>query len=409
MMKKEKKVFLALPVLNESNALPKLIECLEKQAYTHFELVVCVNNYNLWWDDPEKVDHCFDNEKSIKFLRTINEIEAKVIDKSSPGLGWAVKKGGVGWARKIAMDYINSVANEKDLIVSIDADTYYPPDYLHKVVEAFDENPFLDGISIPYYHKLQNDETDRLILRYEIYMRYYLINLIRINNPYAFTALGSAMACTIKSYRKTGGLTPVKSGEDFYFLQKLVKVGQLGIWADTMAYPSARLSDRVDFGTGPALIKGQKGDWNSYPIYQYNSFDQVGRTFNLFRSLFYKDVSTPMDTFFTNIFNEEKFWIALRNNYTDEKNFVKACVRKVDGLRILQFLKYLHSDINKTDEENLISFLTHFYSDSQTLEFLNNNPVLSFETTPVQILLDLRDLLFKKEMELRDKTSKLTK
>jgi len=408
-MKKEKKVYLALPVLNEFNALPKLIKSLEKQTCKRFELVVCVNNYNHWWDDPAKVDQCLDNEKSIKFLRTINEIETKVIDKSSPGLGWSAKKGGVGWARKIAMDYINSVATENDLIVSFDADTFYPDDYLHKVVKAFEENPFLDGISIPYYHKLENDETDRLILRYEIYMRYYLINLIRINNPYAFTALGSAMACTIKSYRKAGGLTPVKSGEDFYFLQKLVKIGRLGIWADTIAYPSARLSDRVDFGTGPALIKGQKGDWNSYPIYHYKSFDQVGKTFFLFKNLFYKDLNTPMDTFFTKIFNGEKFWIALRNNYKDEENFVKACVRKVDGLRILQFLKYLHSDKNKTDEENLISFLRHFYSDSKTSEFLNNNPDFSFETTPVQILQGLRDLLFKKEMELRDETRKFTK
>ena len=78
------------------------------------------------------------------------------------------------------------------------------------------------GLAVPYYHKLIGDATDRLILRYEIYMRCYLINLLRIQNPYAFTALGSAMAVTVRAYRKAGGLTPVKSGEDFYFLQNLI-------------------------------------------------------------------------------------------------------------------------------------------------------------------------------------------
>ena len=116
------------------------------------------------------------------------------------------------------------------------------------------------GLAIPYYHKLiGNPVNDRLILRYEIYMRHYLLNMLEIGNPYAFTAIGSAMAAKVSAYRKVGGLAPVKSGEDFYFIQKLKKNGKVGNWCETTAFPSSRFSNRVIFGTGRALIKGNAG------------------------------------------------------------------------------------------------------------------------------------------------------
>lgn len=400
-MNVEKKIFLALPVLNESKILPALIKCLENQDYKNFELVVCVNNYNSWWDHPEKVDYCFDNQKSIDYLKKIEDFPITVIDRSSKTLGWPQKKGGVGWARKVGMDSISSSAKDDDLIVSIDADTFYPPDYLSSLVKAFDENPRLDGIAIPYLHKMADHETARLILHYEIYMRYYLLNLLRIENPYAFTALGSAMAVTVKAYRKAGGLTPVKSGEDFYFLQKLVKIGQLGLWANTIAYPSSRLSDRVLFGTGPALLKGQNGDWNSYPIYSYKSFDKIRDTFQLFGKLFSEELKTPMDEFLVSIFKEDNAWLALRQNYKDEGNFVKACISKVDGLRLLQFLRKQQESIHKSDEECLLDFLEEFHKDETTKKFLSNNRDFSFTNSSIEALKQLREILFEKEMKLR--------
>lgn len=400
-MNVEKKIFLALPVLNESKVLPELVKCLESQNYRNFELVVCVNNYDHWWDDPLKVDQCFDNLKSIDFLKKIMEFPVTVIDRSSRTFGWPQKKGGVGWARKVAMDFIAASAHDDDLIVCMDADTFYPADYLSALVKSFSEKPGMDGIAIPYFHTLENEKTDRLILRYEIYMRYYLLNLIRIGNPYAFTALGSAMAVTVKAYRKTGGLTPVKSGEDFYFLQKLVKIGQLGLWADTVAYPSSRLSDRVLFGTGPALIKGQKGDWNSYPIYYHKSFDQIESTFSLFGKLYQTDVKTPMDSFFTIAFKKENSWMALRQNYKDEGNFIKACIRKVDGLRILQFLRKQQESHSMSDEECLSTYLTKFHRDKSTRVFLEKHNEFSFANSPLDALKQLREILFEKEMKLR--------
>jgi glycosyltransferase involved in cell wall biosynthesis len=394
---KHPRIYIALPILNEFENLPSLIECLKNQSLEEFELVVCVNQYDSWWENKDKYAQCLNNQESIQYLNAQNDFEISLIDRSSKGKGWPEKRGGVGWARKTAMDYINHIADRNDFIVSIDADTYYPPDYLQSIINTFHNNAEITGINLPYYHRLTGGETDALILRYEIYMRNYLLNMLRIENPYAFTALGSAMAVTIWAYRKIGGITPVKSGEDFYFLQKLVKTGKLGIWTDTIAYPSPRFSDRVLFGTGPALIKGNNGDWNSYPLYESELFELVNNTYEKFSELFENNIPTPMDEFLMKQFNSHDIWTTLRTNYKDRENFIKACKTKVDGLRILQFLKQKTStnliSPGKNDQE-FKSVLLKLFSDFK----LDKNE--SFESS----LIHTRDYLFQKELIQRKKT-----
>ncbi len=227
------------------------------------------------------------------------------------------------------------------------------------------------ALSVPYYHELTGDEEkDRAILRYEIYMRYYAINLRRIGSTYSFTAIGSAMALPVKSYRAIGGMTPHKSGEDFYFLQKLRKFGPVLTWNKEKVYPEARYSDRVFFGTGPAMIKGREGDWSSYPIYPFELFDEIRETYDLLPDLFLKDVFTPMDDFIEEKFANQNIWQPLRENFKTREQFVKACHHKIDGLRILQFLKWRNSNSVHSDEENLARWFEKFHPQNlKQLEF----------------------------------------
>jgi hypothetical protein len=209
------------------------------------------------------------------------------------------------------------------------------------------------------------------------------------------------MAFPVWAYKKVGGMTPVMSGEDFYFLQKLKKSGELGIWANTVAYPSPRFSDRVNFGTGPALIKGETGDWDSYPFYAPDLFDKVEQTFNLFPDLFLEDIETPMDGFLKTQFKDINIWKPLRENYKDVDNFVKACTNKVDGLRVLQFLKGSALEKQNDDSLVLIEYLKKYLAkgiDYKMKEVVNR---FSFENSTSWDLAVLRDFLFNKEMELR--------
>ncbi len=400
-MKKRPYVYIALPVLNESEYLPQMIDCLSGQDYPDFKIVACVNNYDHWWDDPEKGEWCLDNQKSIEFLKKMNGLEIILIDKSSKGKGWPEKKGGVGSARKIIMDFITGKAGKHDLIVSMDADTWYPENYISAITEQFRLYPNLFGLALPYYHKLDGNETDRLILRYEIYMRNYLINMIRIKNPYAFTALGSAMASPVWAYQTVGGLTPVKSGEDFYFLQKLAKSGKIGLWAETTAYPSSRFSERVIFGTGPALIKGNQGYWDNYPVYEYSSFDKVRETFDLFADLYINDLETPMDGFLKNIFKTTDLWEKIRENYKDRENFIRACAVKVDALRILQFLRLEQQQSGRNNETILVEYIHRFFENDPDESLKQIITHLDFIGQPIGELNKIRDFLFHQENRMR--------
>jgi hypothetical protein len=396
---------IALPVLNEYKNLHLFIKNLKKQSFANWELTVCVNQYDSWWNGKENKKACIDNSKSIDFLKNLNDNRITVLDRSSKGKGWKDKKGGVGFARKTAMDYIAAKANGNDIIISADADTIYPENWIAEIVSYFNENIKVSGLSLPYYHPLPEDEKQaRLILRYEIYMRHYALNMIRINNPYRFTALGSAMAFPVWAYKKTGGLTPVQAGEDFYFLQKLVKSGKIGYTADTVVFPSARFSSRVNFGTGPALIKGASGDWNSYPIYPHHFFDEIAETYQLFHRLYYRDTPLPVDTFLKKQFGNAAIWQPLKDNYKDLDNFVKACINKIDGLRILQYLRFrLETTKTDSDEENLKKFIYSFYHKDMPNsidEILTN---LDFENTPTGKLNLLRNFLFQTEKKERTK------
>jgi hypothetical protein len=194
-------------------------------------------------------------------------------------------------------------------------------------------------------------------------------------------------------------MTPKLSGEDFYFLQKIVKTGRLLHFNGEIVFPAARLSDRVFFGTGPALIKGMEGDWSSYPVYNYRLFDRIAETYKLFGPLYLRDIETPLDNFLVKRFGELP-WMALRQNYKSQAHFIRACHEKIDGLRILQFLKESQVADEKISETSLSELLLLFKKQFPGLiSDLNTN--IDFTLTSVAELDHIRDVLFEIEMHYR--------
>lgn len=380
------KLHIAIPLMDELENIPVLIENIRIQTYKNYQVWICVNQPEVWHDDPMKIPVCERNAETIKYINSQIDFPIRLLDFSTKGNGWRGKKHGVGIARKVLMDSINKVADANDIIISLDGDTEFNPNYFQSIIANFNQNPLFPAISIPYYHRLTgNKKEDRAILRYEIYMRYYELNLRRIGSPYAFTALGSAMACKISAYRRIGGMTPKKSGEDFYFLQKLVKFKPILTKNSEWVYPAARFSDRVFFGTGPAMIKGDSGDWTSYPIYRWELFDEIKEAFDLFPILFKNDIETPIDSILG-----EGWAQKLRENCRSKEVFIKACHDKFDGLRTLQFLKENQSKYTSTDEENLLDFAKKF-EQKKLLNILKDN----FNTSTINELDTIRSFFLK--------------
>jgi GT2 family glycosyltransferase len=396
------KVYATIPVLDEFENLSHLFSDLTNQQDCEWEAVICINQPDEWWHNEQKVNICKRNQESVEYLTSLNHPRIHLIDKSGPGKGWIGKNHGVGWARKTAMDAASALASPDDLIVSMDADTRYDADYFHSLIGATKKYPNAAGLSVPYYHPLTGDETtDRCILRYEIYMRNYALNMLLIDSPYAFSAIGSGMACKASLYRRVGGLTPKMSGEDFYFMQKLRKSGSIVVDCGRPIFPASRFSDRVYFGTGPAMIKGRNGDWDSYPVYHTQAFQLIKQTYDAFAGLFKKNSGTPMDAFLEKVTHGSPVWEPLRSNSATTESFIRACMQKVDALRILQFLKETNADFTGRNEQRLFEFLTgQFNTDGALLQILEK---LDFDQTLVSELNTVRDFMAKQETTLQKK------
>jgi hypothetical protein len=165
-----------------------------------------------------------------------------------------------------------------------------------------------------------------------------------------------------------------------------------------VVYPGTRLSDRVFFGTGPAMIKGIAGQWSSYPLFHQHLFDEVKETINLFPQLFHGPVPTPMDDFLQTQFACEDIFEPLRQNHKNPVNFVKACHEKIDGLRILQFLKSRQALDSVRDEENLRQFFSMYFPANKIEKSVEN---LDFDTSEVNEINIIRNFLFEIESEMQ--------
>lgn len=369
-------ISVAIPMLGEAVNLDSLLDCLRRQTCRTFSLYVCVNQPETWHlsNNEWQQSVVSDNLLTLKRLSQVNDINLTIIDRSSKGHGWPDKASGVGQARKALMERIAAEHDDNEIVVSLDADTDFAADYIRQAAGAVGHDGASGALCTPYYHRLAGDQRiDRTLLRYECYMRHYMVNMLEIGSPYAFTALGSAMAFTLKAYRHAGGITPLQGGEDFYLMQKLAKCGRIALLGGTV-YPQGRVSRRVPFGTGPAVAMSMDSQAAKYPFYAKKSFQSVKETYDLFPILFERDVETPMSAFLREQLKTDNPWRPLRRNFKNPQLFVRACKERVDGLRILQFVRSLAC---------------------------HEPALLDFANDPIDSLDSYRDHLFAKEMHLR--------
>ncbi len=175
-------------------------------------------------------------------------------------------RGGVGEARKLGMDAAPAAAFAagadltRRIIFSLDADTLAEPGYFRRGTDFFSGRPDISGAVFRVVHQTgENPVGEAAERRYEAYLNRYVDKLRNCGSPYAFSAVGSAFAVRISDYVRCGGMRGRRGGEDFYFLQELRKCGPVAS-AEITVHPSARLSARVPFGTGPALQKLIRGE-----------------------------------------------------------------------------------------------------------------------------------------------------
>lgn len=385
-------------MMAERENIPLMLCQLREQTLSCFSVYVCVNQL-----EGDESDIYADNQASLALLGEAKDLDIHIIDRSSRGLGWQGKRRGVGWARKELFSAIIQEHDDNEVVISMDADTAFSATYMESVLRAMNEHPQWSALSVPYYHPLSGNEgQDRAMLRYECYMRHYLLNLLIAGNPYAFSALGSAMVFPAWAYKRVGGITPLQGGEDFYLMQKFAKTGTYGRRLGETVFPQGRISHRVPFGTGPAISRGinvMESEGTSisdgaYPFFPQEGFAAVKESFDTFPLLYDHDIEMPMTKFLKEQFGTDDLWTPLRKNFRTRELFVHACQEKVDGLRILQYLKtWLSAGPSRPDEHHLVDFCQ-----KNEIEVSDG---FSFLHTPLDEVNALRNRLFEFETSLR--------
>ena len=345
-----------IPCLNE----PEIIRTLESLWACHpiesfCEVIVAVNDSE---SSSEEVK-AFSRKTYEQLLewKDVNDRRNLVLHPIyAPSV--QAKFAGAGMARKIGMDEavrrLNAANKPDGVIISLDSDCLVSANYLRQIEAFFSENRTCFAATINFRDRFEeiNDPRQEMGIRlYEDYLHYYKQALDFAGFPNSIYTIGSAFAVRADAYVKQGGMNRRQAGEDFYFLHKLTKLGQLAEVSDAFVYPSGRVSDRVPFGTGAAITKWMNYDDDLALTYCFDAFLDLKHFFDgvelFFKigSIRYAEILTSMpltiQKYLNDISFEEKLAEINRNSSTPE-SFCKRFFQVFDAFQVLKFLNQVH-------------------------------------------------------------------
>lgn len=257
----ELKLCIVIPAMAERSTLPTVLDSLfqHTKRLSEAEVIVVINA-----SDNAPLEILEDNQQTLDLLKAYENqpLSIHALDRTSPGRAFPIDKSGVGHARRHGMDlalrrlHTVGTAATNGVIACLDADSPVGPGYIDQLLDAFDNRKHLAGLC-RYRHPLPENPTHaRAMIAYELWLRYGELSLRHANSPYAFQTVGSCTVITARGYALADGMSRKQAGEDFYMLEKLVKVGgadSISKLDHILVQPAARFSRRVPFGTGVAI------------------------------------------------------------------------------------------------------------------------------------------------------------
>jgi len=262
------------------------------------------------------------------------------------------KHAGAGWARKIGMDWVISHFNRFDvqngIIISLDADATVEPNYFLAIENYFQNHQKSIGATLYFEHPISNCIDPEAIIFYELYMRYYKHALDYCGYPHTMYTVGSCFAVKAGAYVAQGGMNRNKAGEDFYFLNKLIPFGEIGVVNTTTVFPSSRLSNRVPFGTGPSLQRFLDGNNNLELTYPLKSFEIIKSFLKKIETLFFNNAHISPSIFTDNMVLQNfliehhlmNVFIELKKNCGSNEVFRKRFFHLFNAFMMLKWLNY---------------------------------------------------------------------
>ena len=380
---KDLKIIVVIPSYNEKNIQPTVDSLFLKQDDFSFnvEVIVLINNSE---SEIEEIKE--QNLLTLKTLQNLSETYSKSNMHLIPVLigDLDAKHAGVGWARKLGMDIATQrfrTINFNGIIVGLDADTVVESNYLNSIYSFFSNNNF-NAASIYFEHPVTGDSFSDVHLEqikyYELHLRYYKNSLKYSNLPYSFHTIGSAFALTASAYARQGGMNRRKAGEDFYFINKLIKGEIFGEINDTKVIPSPRISDRVPFGTGRAILEGLNTKKDLSLTYDFQSFEVIHSWINRIETKDFKYGNFPE---ILKAYMGEEIWIKhhtmMLNNTNSHKSYLKLFYNIFDAFWMLKFIHFLRDNYYPN---------TRLLDNTNALLIKMNYPIISSITSQLEFL-----------------------
>jgi hypothetical protein len=345
-----------IPCLNE----PEIIRTLEslwacEPIRSCCEVIVVVNESENSTSDIKN----FNQENYCQLLRWKKENDREnLILHPIYAHSVNAKHAGAGMARKIGMDEairrFNTLNRPEGVIVSLDSDCLVSANYLQKIESVFKRNKSCFAATLNFKHRVEEmaDPKQKMgIQLYEDYLHYYKKALDFAGFPDSIYTIGSAFAVRASAYVMQGGMNRRQAGEDFYFLNKLTKLGTVTEINDAFVFPSARVSDRVPFGTGAAMTKWMNEDEDLTKTYNFAAFQDLKRLFDRVDSLFridpdcYNEFNLAMPAAVLEYLQSIDFEVKLseiNKNSSSLASFRKRFFQFFDAFIILRFLNLAH-------------------------------------------------------------------
>ena len=377
------KIIVVIPSYNEKNIQPTIDSLFLKQDDFSFnvEVIVLINNSE---SEIEEIKE--QNLLTLKTLQNLSETYSNSNMHLIPVLigDLDAKHAGVGWARKLGMDIATQrfrTINFNGTIVGLDADTVVESNYLNSIYSFFSNNNF-NAASIYFEHPIKGDSFSDVHLEqikyYELHLRYYKNSLKYSNLPYSFHTIGSAFALSASAYARQGGMNRRKAGEDFYFINKLIKGEIFGEINNTKVMPSPRVSNRVPFGTGRAILEGLNTKKDLSLTYDFQSFEIIRSWINRIETKDFKYGNFPE---ILKAYMGEEIWIkhhtTMLNNTNSHKSYLKLFYNIFDAFWMLKFIHYLRDNYYPN---------TRLLDNTNALLIKMNYPIISSITSQLEFL-----------------------
>ena len=302
---------------------------------------------------------------NMQLLKMTDTIDVLLVERCMPGY-YLQGDDGVGLARKIACDIACRLITQGGIksrwIHSTDADAILPADYF-SITTALDSTKTSAAV-YPFRHTPHADgNVQQAQTLYDLSMDYYVAGLKWAGSRWAYHTIGSTLLINAEHYAQVRGFPKRQAGEDFYLLNKLAKIGDIVTLNSTPIALASRLSDRVPFGTGPALNKiiAMDRPLDEYLYYHPNCFLALKFWLSLMNHI---QAETKVELTINTI---ENFMTACKKEFTDlDSEVLLMCLREMGVERVLE-----HAFIHSNSKACLDRHLHNWFDSFRTLKFIH--------------------------------------